>query len=270
MNEEDTPVEESIYDHPLYYDILFGWDRDGEAGFYSSAFRHYGVPIGARLLELGCGTGQVAIRLARLGWRATGLDISADMLTFLDRAARDAGVAVHTVCGDMASFSASDRFDGAYCPLSTFRMLKDDALATAHLSAVAQALAPNGVYILDLAFVEDDRSPEAAGAGSDSSGDVWAMQRGKIEVKAEGEYVSVHDGIGGTHTILNWGPQGGLREYTCEDFCGIVDRTGQWDIVGWHPERGRGADGVSIFEVEHTTRPPLSGRAMVVLRRSAS
>ena len=57
---------DTIYDHPLYYDILFGWDRDAEAGFYTSLFATYGVVPGDRVLELACGTGQIARRLARL------------------------------------------------------------------------------------------------------------------------------------------------------------------------------------------------------------
>ncbi len=54
----------SIYDFPLYYDVLFGWDRDTEASFYDSTLRRYGVPAGGRVLEVACGTGQVALRLA--------------------------------------------------------------------------------------------------------------------------------------------------------------------------------------------------------------
>ena len=44
-------------------------------------------------LDLGCGTGAIAVRLARLGFHVTLLDGSAQMLEFADRAARQGGVA---------------------------------------------------------------------------------------------------------------------------------------------------------------------------------
>jgi S-adenosylmethionine-dependent methyltransferase len=43
-------------------------------------------------LDLGCGTGAIAVRLARLGLHVTLVDASAPMLDFAKRAARDAGV----------------------------------------------------------------------------------------------------------------------------------------------------------------------------------
>jgi len=76
-------ASETIYDHPLYYDILFGWDRSKEADIYHRMFERCGVNVGERLLEVACGSGQVAIRLAQQGWQVTGLDISPRMLAFL-------------------------------------------------------------------------------------------------------------------------------------------------------------------------------------------
>ena len=43
-------------------------------------------------LDLGCGTGAIAVRLARLGLHVTLLDASVPMLDFAERAAREAGV----------------------------------------------------------------------------------------------------------------------------------------------------------------------------------
>ena len=43
-------------------------------------------------LDLGCGTGAVAVRLARLGFQVTLLDASEPMLDFAKRTAREAGV----------------------------------------------------------------------------------------------------------------------------------------------------------------------------------
>lgn len=41
----------SIYDHPLYYDVLFGWDRSHEASFYHGALLHHGATLDRGLLS---------------------------------------------------------------------------------------------------------------------------------------------------------------------------------------------------------------------------
>jgi ubiquinone/menaquinone biosynthesis C-methylase UbiE len=58
-------------------------------------------------LDLGCGTGAIAVRLARLGLHVTLLDASVPMLDFAKRAAREAGVTERIALkhGDAAQFA---------------------------------------------------------------------------------------------------------------------------------------------------------------------
>src|SRR3989454_2397516 len=58
-------------------------------------------------LDLGCGTGAVALRLARLGLHVTLLDASVPMLDFAKRAAQEAGVSERIALkhGDVAQFA---------------------------------------------------------------------------------------------------------------------------------------------------------------------
>jgi len=65
------------------------------------------APGSLRVLDLGCGTGAIATRLARLGHHVTLLDASLPMLDLAKRAARDAGVTEKIVLkhGDAAQFS---------------------------------------------------------------------------------------------------------------------------------------------------------------------
>jgi SAM-dependent methyltransferase len=59
-----------------------GADLDGEARCCAAL-----VPPGARILDAGCGTGRVAIRLAELGYDCVGVDLDASMLAEARRAA---------------------------------------------------------------------------------------------------------------------------------------------------------------------------------------
>ena len=73
-----------------------------------------------RVLDVGCGTGAIAIRLARLGLHVTFLDSSQAMLDIAKRAAKDAGVGekIALQLGDaaqLASFFPDQSFDVILC-----------------------------------------------------------------------------------------------------------------------------------------------------------
>jgi S-adenosylmethionine-dependent methyltransferase len=73
-----------------------------------------------RALDLGCGTGAIAVRLARLGLHVTLLDASVPMLDFAERAAREAGVTERIALkhGDATQFAnlfPAESFDVILC-----------------------------------------------------------------------------------------------------------------------------------------------------------
>ena len=250
---------ETIYDHPLYYDILFGWDRSREAEFYHLVFERCGVAPEERVLEFACGTGQVARRLARRGWEVTGLDVRPEMLAFLEQAAASEQVHVETLCADMTTFQTATKFAAAYNPMSSFRLLHSDAEAEAHLLCVAGTLRSGGVYVLDMTFLSKHDEPAIT---TDES---WTMTRGKVKVCAEEAGLHVTDGA--TELALAWGEEGHLRGYTTRDFTRRVEAVSALQIESWHAE-SRGSEGISEFDASEAAPGPVPGRTMVVLRRS--
>jgi SAM-dependent methyltransferase len=73
-----------------------------------------------RILDMGTGTGRVAIALARRGARVTALDASKDMLSVGRKRAADAGLSIEFVEGDAQALAVPDRsFDEVVC----FRLL---------------------------------------------------------------------------------------------------------------------------------------------------
>jgi SAM-dependent methyltransferase len=211
------------------------------------------------VLEVACGTGRVACLLAERGWSVTGLDLRPAMLTFLRQRCAVSGRRVKTLLGDMTSFRAPSRFAAAYNPLSSFRLLETDDRAEAHLTRMADALRPGGIYVLDLEFLANEVEPSL------TTDEAWEMTEDGITVRAENEAVEVIDD--GIRRLLAWGEEGHLRGYTSAAFEQRVAAAGRLSIESWHPEWSR-ATGVSEFRVDHTTQPPVVGRAMVVLRRS--
>ncbi len=76
-------VEASIYDFPVYYDLVFGSDWSAEYHFLNGVIeRHvdWGKKIPARskmrLLEPACGTGRLLFRMAKSGCHSAGLDLN--------------------------------------------------------------------------------------------------------------------------------------------------------------------------------------------------
>lgn len=248
---------ETIYDHPRYYDILFGWDRTLEADFHDRLLRQCGVRPRAPLLEVACGTARVARLLARRGWDVTGLDLRPGMLAFARARAQAEGLRLATLLADMTQFQAPAAFAAAFNPMSSFRMLHSDAAAVAHLRCMAAALEPNGIYALDLTLARTGDEPATTTSES------WEMSDGDVTVRAEDDGVTVSDA--GVERVLAWGADVHLRPLTAEAFVGLVAASEGFDLLGWHPEISRGS-GVSEFEIRPSATHP-AGRCMVALRR---
>ena len=79
-----------------------GMDVHGEAVLVASL-----VPPGSRILDAGCGTGRVAIELARRGYGVTGVDVEPSMLAV----AREAAPDLDWRLGDLATLDLGEAYD---------------------------------------------------------------------------------------------------------------------------------------------------------------
>jgi ubiquinone/menaquinone biosynthesis C-methylase UbiE len=105
---------------------------------------------GAQLLDLCCGQGRHAVSLGRIGCRVTGLDRSAYLLGQAKRAAKEEGVGVHWVLGDMRRLPWRERFDACINVFTAFGYFENEAENEAVLVQVRQVLRPGGVFFLDV------------------------------------------------------------------------------------------------------------------------
>ncbi len=104
---------------------------------------------GARVLDLCCGQGRHAIPLARAGYRMIGLDRSRFLLARARQAAREAGVDVQWVRGDMRWLPWQEQFDACINLFTAFGYFQDDAENQQVLHQVCNVLRPGGVLLLD-------------------------------------------------------------------------------------------------------------------------
>lgn len=132
-----------------------GEDTHGEATFVSELL----VPP-ARVLDAGCGTGRVAVRLAELGYDVVGVDVDASMLD----QARAAAPELDWRLGDLATFELEERFDVVLVAGNTIPLLEPGTLLDA-CERLGHHLTPGGVvvcgYGLDAAHLPGDCPPTA-------------------------------------------------------------------------------------------------------------
>jgi SAM-dependent methyltransferase len=129
------------------YDVSVS-DWPGEIDFYR-ALAAEARAKGGKVLELGCGTGRVAIRLARDGVEVVGLDLSGAMLAVARE--KSAGIgSLGWIEGDMRAFELGETFHLAIIPGHGFQNLLTAEDQRACLESARRHLAPGGLLVVHL------------------------------------------------------------------------------------------------------------------------
>ena len=129
-------------------------DWPGEIDFYRRLSEE-ARGEGRAVLEVACGTGRVAIRLAREGFAVVGLDLSEAMLDVARE--QSAGLDnIHWVQGDMRSFELGEAFGLVIIPGHSFQNLLTAADQLACLESIRRHIAPGGLLVVHLDHPEMD------------------------------------------------------------------------------------------------------------------
>lgn len=144
MNSSFGSSYSSAYDN-LYEDK----DYDAECDLIERVFQTYGDGSTEQIVDLGCGTGNHAFRLAERGYHVTGVDSSEHMLVKAQQKLRDGGNVVFQK-GDLRSFRLGRQYDAA---LMMFAVLGYQTQNTDVLLALRTArahLRPKGLLVFDV------------------------------------------------------------------------------------------------------------------------
>ncbi|MCX4835065.1 class I SAM-dependent methyltransferase [Streptomyces sp. NBC_01016] len=119
-----------------------GKDMHGEASFCSAL-----VPAGARVLDAGCGTGRVMIRLAELGHDCVGIDLDVSMLDVArERAPQLPWFQTDLAEFDPAALGITADFDLVVAAGNVLPLLTPGTEATV-VKRLAGALRPGGLLV---------------------------------------------------------------------------------------------------------------------------
>jgi SAM-dependent methyltransferase len=130
------------------YDDLYGdhWDTEGAV---DCLFR---LAAGGPVLELGIGTGRLALPLLERGLRVEGVDASSEMVSKLHE--KPGGDRIPVVVGDFASADAGGGFALVVLAVNTVFALPDQQAQVECFHNAARHLAPAGRFVVE-AWVPD-------------------------------------------------------------------------------------------------------------------
>ncbi len=145
---------------PVSYDVFAphfdAWQRSFGCAYdelvgprvLAAITRH--APAARRVVDLGIGTGDLTIALARHGYDVIGVDRAPAMLAIAREKAARAGVTVALLDQDLRAVHVDPPADVAVCVYTVMNQLTDDGDFARAVRAVHRALVPGGLFVFEL------------------------------------------------------------------------------------------------------------------------
>jgi SAM-dependent methyltransferase len=228
----EARVKRSVYD--AIAELYDPWSRSvtEDVPFYVAEARKAGGPI----VELGVGTGRIAVPTAAAGVKVIGVDSSAGMLEVCRRQAKAAGVAelLDLRLGDLAAPPVSERVRLVTCPFRAYLHLPDEAARVDALSAARELLLPGGRLIFDVFAPKRDDIEETHGRWIEREPQIF--ERAVWDEQEQTLTLSVRGPDGEATMRLAWISTGEWRK-TLKAAGFEVERTYGW--FDYRPYRGQ-------------------------------
>ena len=141
MSTTQEAREYDRYGHP--------YTEDQDCAFLQDAFQAYHGSV-REVLDIACGTGRHAVRLARDGYAVTGLDSDEGMLAVAAEKAAEWGVSVGWVQADMCGLDYAAEFDAAYILFNTIIGLTTNDMLIRFMEGVRTVLRPGGLFVIEV------------------------------------------------------------------------------------------------------------------------
>lgn len=162
-----------------YDSLTWDVDYDGVVVFYQTLIRREGLSP-RTAVDLACGTGSVAIRLARLGLQVTAVDMSEEMLCAAQEKAMDMENAPLFVCQSLQRLTLPRGVDLAVCALDSIDYITDPADCREAFRRIYRALNPGGCFIFDVNTPEKLRAMDGQ-VFLDETEDTYCVWRGEFD-----------------------------------------------------------------------------------------
>jgi len=205
------------------------WSRSvtEDVSFYVGEAREVAPPV----VELGVGTGRIAVPIAAEGIRVVGVDSSPGMLEVCRERAEVAGVAelVDLHLGDLREPPISERVQLVLCPFRSYLHLHTDEERLQALEAARGLLVPGGRLIFDVFAPGADDIEETHDRWLEREPEIF--ERAKWDTEARTLTLSVRGPSGETTMALAW--------LSADEWRALLNRAGfeVEALYGWFDRR---------------------------------
>ena len=173
--------------------LVIAW-HDAECGSYRAdlaLWRELAEEAGGPVLDLGCGSGRVALDLAAGGHEVTGVDSEAALVGALLYRAAD--LPVRAVAADARSLDLGRRFPLAIAPMQVIQLLGGRSGRAGLLRGAARHLEPGGKFAVALADPFEELPPQDAllPLPDVREEDEWVLSSQPVAVRVEDQGVAI-------------------------------------------------------------------------------
>ncbi len=156
------------------------------------------------MVELGVGTGRIAVPAAEAGVHVIGVDSSPGMLAVCRERAEDAGVAelLDLRLGDLRNPPVSERVRLVTCPFRSYLHLADDAERLEALNAARELLVEDGRLIFDVFAPSREDIESTNGRWLEREPGIW--ERADWDEDERRLVLGVRSAQGDTTMTLSW------------------------------------------------------------------
>lgn len=227
-------IDESIYDHPKYYDLVFGADCAAEIKFILACAQRFGAKRPRRLFEPACGTGRLLFSLAKRGYDVGGLDLNPKAVDYCNERFEKKSLTQPAFVADMSDFRVKKKYDVGFNTINSFRHLWTEKAARGHLESMGRAIRVGGLYLLGIHLTPTTLPP--------SETESWSSRRGHLSVNTHmwtnyrksgdrlerfGIYFDIHR-PSDSFRILD---ELVLRSYTPAQMKRLIKSSGCWEVA---------------------------------------
>ena len=132
------------------YDLFMNdVDYDGWTDYIEEIWKKFDLTPGL-VCELGCGTGNITLRLAERGYDMIGVDLSAEMLSEAEKKAEEKNINALFLMQDMREFELYGTVSSVLCLCDSLNYITEDEDMQDVFDLVNNYLDPGGLFIFDL------------------------------------------------------------------------------------------------------------------------
>ena len=169
-----------------YHALAASYDRltndiqyENTVAFYMQLLAREGLNV-RTAVDLACGTGSVAVLLARMGLQVIGVDMSEEMLCVAQQKAQALDNPPLFVCQRLEQLRLSRGVDLAVCALDSMNYITDPRLCREAIGRIYRVLNPGGCFIFDVNTPEKLRAMDDQ-IFLDEDDDVYCVWRGEFD-----------------------------------------------------------------------------------------